>query len=72
MLNMVDIHGQLVVGNFSIANQSRDYMEFGDWFLNHRDVFELESLAIEAGAENNSIRVKSEATGVNLFLHVAK
>jgi SAM-dependent methyltransferase len=63
--------GELVIGNFSTANPSRCYMEFGGWNLYHRTPETLETLAINAGANGRKLSVGSEPEGVNLFLHVA-
>lgn len=63
--------GEIIIGNFSTHNPSRDFMEFfGDWYLYHRSEETLVSLALEAGIERKNIRVEQEAEGVNLFLHV--
>ena len=63
--------GEVVIGNFSPNNPSRNCMEImGEWFLIHRSVEELTAMAIEAGAKPENIRVGSELCGVNLFLHV--
>ena len=64
--------GEVVVGNFSEFNSSRDYMELmGDWFLEHRSEEKLAQLALQAGASSNQVRVMWEPEGVNLFVHVA-
>lgn len=62
--------GEVVVGNFSTDNPSRDHMEFGNWFLIHRTRGELSGLATDAGIPPESVTVGQEALGVNLFLHV--
>jgi extracellular factor (EF) 3-hydroxypalmitic acid methyl ester biosynthesis protein len=63
--------GELVIGNFSNRNPSRDYMELvGDWYLRHRDAGELVRLATAAGMTPDNIRVGQEACGINLFLHI--
>lgn len=63
---------QVVVGNFSELNSSRDYMELmGDWCLRHRSEATLRSLAIQTGTPAGSVRVDWEPEGVNLFLHVS-
>jgi SAM-dependent methyltransferase len=63
--------GEVIIGNFSIENPSRNYMEMiGDWFLKHRSEEELINFALEAGARRENIRVGKEMEGVNLFLHV--
>ena len=45
-------------------------MEFGEWFLFHRDITELTELASKAGVDPDSVSIESEATGVNLFLKI--
>ncbi|MBM7062490.1 class I SAM-dependent methyltransferase [Pseudomonas sp. UL073] len=60
--------GELVVGNFSEANPSRAYMEFGDWVLHHRTDAQLQALAAQAGLPEAGVRIEREPLGVNLFL----
>lgn len=72
LLDAVSPDGKIVIGNFSEANPSRDYMEFGEWFLHHRTEDRLVALANQAGCSDNSITIEKEATGVNLFLRVRK
>jgi SAM-dependent methyltransferase len=63
--------GEVIIGNFSVENPSRAYMELvGDWFLQHRSAEKLRTLARMAGAEDQNITIGEEAEGVNLFLHV--
>ena len=65
--------GEVVVGNFSDQNPSRDYMELlGDWVLQHRTRDHLRALALEAGAPTDAIEVMWEPEGVNLFLHIRR
>ncbi len=64
--------GEIVIGNFSEYHPSRDYMEFGEWFLYHRTASKLTSLVEQAGCDRNSISVDSEPLGVNLFVRVRK
>lgn len=65
--------GEVVVGNFSDFNPSRDYMELlGDWVLQHRTRDHLRELAMQAGAAADSIEVQWEPEGVNLFLHIRR
>ena len=65
--------GELVIGNFSDFNPSRDYMELlGDWSLIHRTEKQLFDLAREAGAPASAITVQWEPEGVNLFLHIRR
>ena len=71
LLPVVKPGGELVVGNFSEGNPSRDYMEiFGDWHLHHRGSEQLLALAEQAGAALGRVEVKWEPEGVNLFLHI--
>jgi SAM-dependent methyltransferase len=63
--------GEIVIGNFSVSNPSRSYMEKAvDWHLFHRTAQELKELALKAGFKNKQLEVRSEVLGVNLFLHV--
>ncbi len=64
--------GEMVIGNFSLNNPTRDYMEFGNWFLHHRSPEELIKIACDCGISEDNINVKSESLGVNLFLHISK
>lgn len=66
---LLNPNGELVIGNFSSVNPSRAYMELGEWFLKHRSPVTLEALARRAGFSSDQIAVRSEPTGVNLFLH---
>jgi len=62
--------GEMVIGNFSVSNPSRSYMELGtNWHLFYRTAEELKELAFKAGLKKENLEVKSEALGVNLFLH---
>jgi SAM-dependent methyltransferase len=63
--------GEVIIGNFSLENPSRNCMEIiGDWYLRHRSEEELVQFALSAGAAKENIRVGKEAEAVNLFLHV--
>lgn len=63
--------GEVVIGNFSDYNPSRDYMELlGHWQLIHRSREALTALALKAGAAADQIQVLWEPEGVNYFLHV--
>jgi len=64
--------GELVVGNFSLANSSRGWMELGDWILQHRSESDLTTLARQAGIPESAIRVDCEPEKVNLFLHAKR
>ena len=71
-IKFVKVGGELVIGNFSVKNSSRAYMEiFGTWFLHHRDEKLLCELALQAGIEESRIKICQEPEGVNLFLHIA-
>lgn len=63
--------GEFIIGNFSVANPTRPYMElFGDWNLHHRTPETLVELAARIGVSPQAIRVGSEPAMVNLFLHM--
>lgn len=65
--------GEVVIGNFSDFNPSRDYMELlGHWNLHHRSRETLISLALEAGAKADQIEIFWEPEGVNYFLHIRR
>lgn len=72
LLNMVAPGGEIVIGNFSESNPSRDYMEFGEWFLCHRNEEKLRSLAHASGCNHSAVTVDMDPTGVNLFVRVRK
>lgn len=71
MISVTKPGGEVVIGNFSDFNPSRDYMELlGHWQLVHRSRETLLALAERAGASRNQIQVLWEAEGVNYFLHI--
>lgn len=71
--SMLEDGGEMVIGNFSENNPSRNYMEvLGDWYLNHRSEEKLIELAQECDLSASSITVGQEPLGVNLFLHIKK
>jgi len=73
MYQLVASGGELVIGNFSYANSSKNLMEtFGQWYLNHRSGSLLIELAMQAGVPKSKIYVDEESTGVNLFIHMEK
>ena len=73
LLAVTNAGGELVIGNFSPLNTSRDYMELlGDWTLIHRNEKQLIELAREAGAPLSVITVDWEPEGVNLFLRIRR
>ncbi len=64
-------HKEIVIGNFVEGNPTAAYMELiGEWYLNHRSIDKLRYLSMQAGATADQIVVNTEATGVNLFLHI--
>lgn len=73
LLQAVKPGGEVVVGNFSDYNPSRDYMEiFGRWKLRHRSQETLLALAARAGAAPERTEVRWEPEGVNYFLHIRR
>jgi SAM-dependent methyltransferase len=71
LMAMLAPKGELVIGNFSLENPSREYMECGNWFLHHRSEDQLMSLASECNIPHRHLRIEREPEGVNLFLHIA-
>lgn len=73
LLKVTKPGGEVVVGNFSDFNASRDYMELlGHWQLHHRSRETLLSLATQAGASPNQVQILWEPEGVNYFLHIRR
>jgi len=64
--------GELVIGNFSTSDDSKNYMILLNWFLEYRSAEKLFELAILANVNKNLISVGKEEEGVNLFLHLQK
>ncbi len=64
--------GRLVLGNFSPSNPTRDYMEFGEWFLNYRTKAELMDLAYQLDVQGVEIWVEEEPREINLFLNLKR
>ena len=62
--------GEIVIGNFSLNNPSRAYMELFEWNLIHRSEQTLLQLALESGVQARHLTVDSEPLGVNNFLHI--
>lgn len=65
-------NGEMVIGNFSPNNPSKNYMELMEWHLNYRDENQLLLLAKECGFDMNYVSIGKEPENVNLFLHVIK
>lgn len=73
LYDCVDEGGELVIGNFSDSNPTRNYMELlGEWFLHHRSREQLVVLAQASGFPNSVLSVGQEEEGVNLFLHIRR
>jgi len=71
--NLLETGGELVIGNFSTDNPSKEIMElYGQWYLHHRDAETLTDLGLKAGIPKECINVSQEKVGVNLFLHLRK
>lgn len=65
--------GEIVIGNFSDKNPTRNYMELlGEWFLHHRCRERLLALARGCGIPDSALSVGQEEEGVNLFLHIKR
>lgn len=62
--------GKMIIGNFCSSNTSRAYMEYGEWFLNHRSSEKLRELC--SNVNNFDIEIDSEPLNVNLFLKLSK
>ena len=71
-LDFIKPGGEIVIGNFSLNNPTRDYMECGNWFLHHRSPDDLIKIVTDCGISPEKISVKSESLGVNLFLHISR
>lgn len=73
LLSLLTEDGELVIGNFSKNNPTRQYMEvIGDWHLHYRDEQELIKLALGCGIKRQDICIGREPKGVNLFLHIKR
>lgn len=73
MLDLLRDDGELVVGNFSPQNPSRNYMEVvTDWHLHYRTEQKLVDLALQCGVHERDVRVGSEPEGINYFLHIKR
>jgi ubiquinone/menaquinone biosynthesis C-methylase UbiE len=61
--------GKLVIGNFNKMNNSLEYMEYGDWFLNYRDENKLFDLT--KNITSSRINIDYEPLKLNLFLTIS-
>lgn len=65
--------GELIIGNFSDRNPTRNYMEIlGEWYLHHRSEEHLLRLAQECNISDAALSIGQEPEGVNLFLHIRR
>ena len=62
--------GEIVIGNFSLNNPSRAYMELFEWKLIHRSDQTLLQLALDSGVKAKQLTIESEPLGINHFLHI--
>jgi SAM-dependent methyltransferase len=67
---MASSPGEIVVGNFSMIDPSKHYLDLFEWHLHRRSPQALVALARAAGCHSRQIRIEKEPTGVNLFLHI--
>ena len=73
LMSMLDDNGELIIGNFSKKNTTRDYMEvIGEWDLYYRGEDDLLALAKACGVAEEDVRIGQEPEGVNLFLHIKR
>lgn len=73
LIQHLEEDGEVVIGNFSDINPTRDYMEIiGDWYLYHRDPDNLVLFAEQCGINRSDIYIGKEPLGINLFLHIKK
>jgi len=69
---MLEPGGFLVATNIDASNPSRNGMEYLlDWHLIHRNSTQLRTL-IPDRAALESVEVKSDETGVNIYIEVRK
>ncbi|MFZ0282635.1 MAG: class I SAM-dependent methyltransferase [Bacteroidales bacterium] len=70
-INYMAEGGELVIGNFSPENPSKNFMEHvSDWYLNYRNREDLLRIAGEAGLLKGKVSIDAEALGINLFLNI--
>jgi extracellular factor (EF) 3-hydroxypalmitic acid methyl ester biosynthesis protein len=70
-INYIAEGGELVIGNFSTENPSKNLMEkVSEWYLNYRSREDLLKIAGEAGLQNGKVFIDAEALEVNLFLKI--
>lgn len=73
LYNALASSGLLIVGNYSMNNPSRYFMEYClDWFLIHRSPEDLAAFTSELSPAASRVEVETEALGINLFLNIWK
>ena len=70
--DFLNIDGEIVIGNFSPKNPSRNYMELFEWNLYYRDEEKLLELAKSCGFNLKYVCVDAEKENINLFLHIKR
>lgn len=71
LITCLDETGELVIGNCSKQNPTRDQMEvLTDWHLHYRSPHRLVRLAQECGVDRGDIHISREPEGVFWFLHI--
>ncbi len=71
ILPLIDDDGEIVIGNFSTDNPTKDYMEIlGEWRLRHRSKDDLLSIGKKCGFDKKDMKIGKEPGGVNFFLHI--
>ena len=70
--NLLD-GGQVVIGNFVASNPAKAYMDhIMDWRLIHRSPEQMKELFAKSKFGKDSVDVKAEAAGINLFAFARK
>jgi len=70
LFQLLEPGGELVIGNFSMDNPDRVFMEYWlDWKIIHRSEQDLLHLAVGIDAECS---VEADPTGIQMLLHVRK
>ncbi len=71
LYELLDVGGEMVIGNFHVSNPSRYYMEYWlDWVLYYRT--DEEFLELLEGDSSAEVEVSFEDTGVQMFLRIRK
>lgn len=71
LYQLLEPGGEMVIGNFSLANPDRLFMEYWlDWKIIHRS--EQDLLRLPLGIPGATTSVQSDPTGIQMLLHVKK